>query len=271
MQHRTRAPAEDVGFNGRLAATLTRQVGSMWAVYVTTVFVLTWISLATWGFLRDVDPYPFPFLLFMTNVVQLLLVFIILVGQQILGRASDRRALKTYDDAESIFQQVTLLHDHLADQDRILTQGIALVESEPHPWIKERKVTSPATVKAQMVGFNGRIAAWITERVGSMWAFYAAALFQFGWMGLALVGIISFDPYPFAFLLFMSSLAQLILMFVIMVGQEVLGRAGDTRAQQTYLDTEAILHECKRLQTHLTAQDRVIVELCEHINKELPK
>jgi uncharacterized membrane protein len=268
MQHRTRAPDEDVGFNGRLAATLTKQVGSMWAVYFTTVFVLTWITLATWGFLRGLDPYPFPFLLFLTNVVQLLLVFIILVGQQILGRANDRRALKTYDDAESIFHQVTRLHDHLAEQDRILTRGVALAESagEPHPWIKEHRVTPPATVKAQLVDFNGRIAAWITERVGSMWAFYAAALFQFGWMGLALVGIISFDPYPFAFLLFMSSLAQLILMFVIMVGQEVLGLASDTRAQQTLLDSEAILHECKRLQTHLTAQDRIIVELCDYIN-----
>jgi uncharacterized membrane protein len=271
MQHRSRAPDEAVGFNGRLAATLTKQVGSMWAVYCTTIFVLSWISFATWGFLRNLDPYPFPFLLFLTNVVQLLLVFIILVGQQILGRASDRRALKTYDDAEAIFGQVTRLHDHLAEQDRILTRGIALLEREPHPWLTQRKVSPPATVKRQLVGFNGRIAAWITERVGSMWAFYAAALFQFGWMGLALVGIISFDPYPFAFLLFLSSLAQLILMFIVMVGQGVLGLAGDRRAQQTFLDAEAILHECIRLQHHLTAQDRVIVKLCDYINKNVPE
>jgi uncharacterized membrane protein len=111
-------------------------------------------------------------------------------------------------------------------------------------------VTPPATVKEQHTGLNGRIAAWITERVGSMWAFYVATVFQFGWIGLAQAGVITFDPYPFAFLLFLSSLAQLIFMFIIMVGQEVLGRAGDKRAEQTYLDGEAVLHECKRLQEH---------------------
>jgi len=96
-----------------------------------------------------------------------------------------------------------------------------------------------------------------------MWAFYAASVFQFGWIFLAQIGVIRFDPYPFAFLLFLSSVAQLIFMFIIMVGQEVLGGAGDKRAEQTFLDGVAVLHECARLQQHLTAQDSVIVELCE--------
>jgi uncharacterized membrane protein len=37
-----------------------------------------------------------------------------------------------------------------------------------------------------------------------MWAFYLAAIGQFGWMALAQFGVIKFDPYPFAFLLFIS-------------------------------------------------------------------
>lgn len=268
-----RSEDEYVGVNGRLAAALTRRAGSMSVVYVTIVFILVWMGLATFGPLRGVDPYPFPFLLFMGNVVQLLLVFVILVGQQVLGRAADKRARQTYEDAEAILRDVTRLHDHLAEQDIILNRGIALVERHPHPWIAQRKVTPPATVKDQHIGVNGRIAAWITERVGSMWAFYVATVFQLGWMGLAQAGVITFDPYPFAFLLFLSSLAQLIFMFIIMVGQEVLGRAGDRRAEQTYLDGEAVLHECERLQEHLTAQDRLIVALCgyieEHAGQEL--
>ena len=104
-----------------------------------------------------------------------------------------------------------------------------------------------------------------------MWAFYVAAIFQFGWIALAELGVITFDPYPFAFLLFISSLLQLIFMFVIMVGQDVLGRAGDQRAQQTLLDTEAIVHECRRLQQHLTAQDKVIVDICEYISEHAPE
>ncbi len=216
------------------------------------------------------DPYPFPFLLFIGNVVQLLLVFVILVGQQVIGRAADKRSLQTYEDAEGIFTEVVQLHDHLLEQDHILARGISLVETQPHPWIAERKVTPPATVADQYVGLNGRIAAWVTRRVGSMWAFYVAALFQFGWIGLSVSGVITFDPYPFAFLLFLSSLAQLIFMLVIMVGQEAIGRAGDKRAQQTYLDAEAVLHECARLEEHLTAQDRVLLEICGYIAAHAP-
>jgi hypothetical protein len=144
------------------------------------------------------DPYLFPFLLFIGNVVQLLLVFVILVGQQVIGRTADKRSLQTYEDAEGIFTEVVQLHDHLLEQDHILARGISLVETQPHPWIAERKVTPPATVADQYVGLNGRIAAWVTRRVGSMWAFYVAALFQFGWIDLSVRGVVTFDPSPFA-------------------------------------------------------------------------
>ena len=254
-----------------LAAWMTRKVGSMWAVYFTLTFVVGWMVLASWGPLHGVDPYPFPFLLFMGNVTQLLLVFVILVGQGVLGRTTDKRSVETYKDAEAILRDVSELHEHLAEQDKILTRGVSLVASEPHPWIEQRKAIKPPRVRDAYIGLNGRIAAWITRQVSTMWAFYVAAIFQFGWIALAEAGAITFDPYPFAFLLFISSLLQLIFMFVIMVGQDVLGRAGDQRAQQTLLDTEAIVHECRRLQQHLTAQDKVIVEICQYISENAPE
>ncbi len=266
-----RTSDEHIGFNGMIAAWMTKRVGSMWVVYFTCIFVLGWIVLATWGLLHHLDPYPFPFLLFMGNVVQLLLVFVILVGQGVLGRAADKRALQTYKDAEAILHQVTLLHKHLLEQDKILNEGVSLVESDPHPWIEQRRAAKAPRVEEMYVGVNGRIGAWITRQVSTMWAFYVAAVFQFGWIGLAEVGIIKFDPYPFAFLLFISSLLQLIFMFVIMVGQDVLGQAGDQRAQQTFLDGEAILHECRRLQHHLTAQDKAIVRICAYIKENAPQ
>jgi uncharacterized membrane protein len=162
------------------------------------------------------------------------------------------------------------LHSHLQEQDTILNQGIELAESEAHPWVKERGAIRPATVQAQYVGVNGRIAAFITEAVSTMWAFYAAGVLQLGWIALAEAGIIKFDPYPLAFLLFISSLLQLIFMFVIMVGQDVLGRSGDQRATQTLNDADAILHECRRLQLHLTAQDTAIMAICAYIEANAP-
>ena len=260
-----------LGLNARLGLFLTSKVGSMWSVYITIVFVFVWIGLASIGPLHKTDPYPFPFLLFLGNLVQLVLVFVILVGQGVLGRSSDQRSERTFKDAETILSEVLTLHAHLVEQDKILNKGVDLVKSEAHPRVKERETLTPTTVKAQYIGLNGRIAAAITKTVSTMWAFYFAVLFQFGWIGLALAGIITFDPYPFAFLLFISSLLQLVFMFVIMVGQDVLGRAGTQRAEQTYLDAEAVVHECRRLQRHLTEQDKAIVAICNYIESEAPQ
>ncbi len=59
---------EHVGLNGRLAATITRNVGTMWAVYIAVFIQITWMVLATLGFWRFArDPYPFAFLLFLSN------------------------------------------------------------------------------------------------------------------------------------------------------------------------------------------------------------
>lgn len=263
---------EHVGFNGRLAAWVTKFVGSMWVVYFVVAFTLVWMALATWGPLHPVDPYPFPFLLFMGNVVQLMLVFIILVGQGVLGAAAERRALQTYVDAEAILHEMERLHDHMVKQDQILNRGIKLVDTSPHPWIAQRRMVKPTRVAAHHVGINGRIGAFLTSKVSSMWAFYLSAVLQFGWIGLATWGFLrSVDPYPFPFLLFISSLLQLIFMFVIMVGQGVLGQAGDNRAHQTYLDAEAILHECGRLQHHLTAQDKALAKICGYISDHAPE
>ena len=61
--------------------------------------------------------------------------------------------------------------------------------------------------------------------------------------------------------------AQLLLMFVIMVGQQVIGRSADKRSAQTYLNAEAVLRSCERLQAHLRAQDLAIRHVVEHVQR----
>ncbi|GAB2724296.1 DUF1003 domain-containing protein [Kitasatospora kifunensis] len=252
---------EQIGVNGAIAAALTRWVGSMPALYTALVIVGGWMALATWGPLHQADPYPFPFLLFLDNVVQLILCLVILVGQRVLGAAADRRAVQTYENAEAIFEQVADLQGHLDRHDRALSRGVSLLEATPHPWIQRHRVQPPPQAIDHAVTLNGRIAAWLTQRLGTVWAFYLAAGTQVVWIVMAQLGLQRFDPYPFAFMSFLSTLAQLIFMIVIMVGQDVLSRAADRRSEQTYLDAEAILHECGRMKARLTAQDRVIDSL----------
>jgi uncharacterized membrane protein len=147
----------------------------------------------------------------------------------------------------------------------------------PHPHTEQRKLQPPPKVADQHIGLNGRIGAAITRRVGTMWAVYLAFVFMVSWMvlaGFAWGPLHNIDPYPFAFLLFLGNIVQLLLMFVIMVGQQVLGAASDKRAVVTYQDAEAILHECLQMQEHLTAQDSALertLQRLEHLEASLRK
>ncbi|MFE0459488.1 DUF1003 domain-containing protein [Kitasatospora sp. NPDC058965] len=262
---------ERIGINGAMAAALTRVVGSMPALYVVLAVFACWMVLATVGPLHQVDPYPFGFLLFLDNVVQLALCLAILVGQRVLGMAADRRSVQTYESAETIFERVADLQEHLDRHDRMLGRGMSLLESSPHPWIERHRVQRPPQAVDQLTTLNGRIAAWLTTRLGSMWAFYLAAVTQLLWIGLSALGVQRFDPYPFAFMSFLSTLAQLLFMIVIMVGQDVLGQAADRRSEQTLLDAEAILHECRRMKARLVAQDRVIESLADYTSAQVTR
>lgn len=256
---------EQIGLNGVIAVRLTRSVGSMPALYAVLVIVGGWMVLAAWGPLHRLDPYPFRFLLFLDNVVQLVLCLVILVGQRVLGVAADHRAVQTYENAEAIFEQVVDLQGHLDRHDRALSRGVSLLEWSPHPWIERHRVQPPPQAIDQAVTVNGRIAARLTQRLGTMGAFYLAAGTQVAWIVLAAAHVQRFDPYPFAFMSFLSTLAQLIFMIVIMVGQDVLGRAADRRSEQTFLDAKAILHECRRMKARLTTQDRILASLTSYV------
>jgi hypothetical protein len=57
---------------------------------------------------------------------------------------------------------------------------------------------------------------------------------------------------------------QLVLLPVIIVGQNIQAKASDDRAIATYEDAGAILEEAKEIQVHLSAQD---AELTALVNK----
>ncbi|WP_157186830.1 DUF1003 domain-containing protein [Nocardia jiangxiensis] len=261
---------ERIGVNDAVAAAVTRSVGSMPTLYLVLVAFTVYAALATWWPpLHRADPYPFPFLLFLNNVAQLVLCLVILVGQRVLSAAADRRSVQTYENTEMVFQQVVDLQAHLDRQDRELSRGLSLLESSPHPWIEQHRVQDPPQAADQAVTFNDRIAAWLTTRLGSVWAFYLAAGTQILWIVLAQTGVQRFDRYPFLFMTFLSSLAQLVFMIVIMVGQDVLGRTGDRRSEQTFLDAQAVLHECRRMKQRFIAQDRVIDSLTGYVTGQV--
>jgi hypothetical protein len=130
----------------------------------------------------------------------------------------------------------------------------------PHPRISARKVTGPPKVadveKAEETApwydrFNAAVAVKITKGVGTMWCAYAFAALAFVSLPSAIrsgnaVILVSWISQTFL---------QLVLLSIIMVGQNVLAAAADRRAEATYEDADAVLHTSLDIQRHLEAQD----------------
>jgi hypothetical protein len=141
----------------------------------------------------------------------------------------------------------------------------------PHPRLAERKLHGPVKVHEQAKGFqpgaslvqriNARVGLFITVVVGTMWCAYVFA-------GIALVSLRDNLHSTALFILWLSSsFLQLVLLPIIIVGQNIQARAADKRAEDTYKDADAVLHEAMQIQEHLQAQDATIARILAEVNK----
>ena len=133
----------------------------------------------------------------------------------------------------------------------------------PHPRIRQRHQQGPAKTTEMRLGFNGRVGVFITTVVGTMWAAYIFTVLALISLPAALhtgdtVIIVAWIAQTFL---------QLVLLPIIIVGQNVQSAAADRRSEQTYSDAEAILAECVQLQAHLKAQDDVLDDLVTRFEK----
>jgi hypothetical protein len=131
----------------------------------------------------------------------------------------------------------------------------------PHPHIADRKKSGPPKTTDEHVGFNGKVALILTTVVGTMWCAYAFAL-------LALVALPSATGSPLLLIQWVSqTFIQLVMLSVIMVGQNILSRASDKRADMTYQDADATFHESQQIQAHLLEQDAAINTMLDKVTK----
>lgn len=115
------------------------------------------------------------------------------------------------------------------------------------------------TVQARL-GLQDRIALAVTGAIGTMYAVYVFAVFMAGWMlWQVAMGRQAFDPYPFAFLLFMGNIVQLLLMPLIMVGQNLQSRHTEVRSEEEFNTVGKIFHDLEAALAHLDAQDRELL------------
>lgn len=136
-------------------------------------------------------------------------------------------------------------------------------EHQPSPRIAARKEAGVPKIADQHVGINGRIALIVTTAVGTMWCAYAFAVVAF----VALPDALNSGSILPMVQWFSQTFIQLVMLSVIMVGQNIQGRASDKRAEMTYQDADAILHESLQIQAHLKAQDDALGLLLDKVGR----
>ncbi|KKS33088.1 MAG: Membrane protein-like protein [Candidatus Amesbacteria bacterium GW2011_GWA2_42_12] len=92
-----------------------------------------------------------------------------------------------------------------------------------------------------------RTALLITSIIGSMYFVYFCLLSILIWIGWQIVSTRPFDPYPFAFLLFVTNITQLILTPLIVVGQNIQNRREHLRAEEEYKTTKTMHQDIEKI------------------------
>jgi len=145
----------------------------------------------------------------------------------------------------------------------------SLYEYVAHPHIAHRKAHGPIKVADQhstdtaVARFNTRLALAVTKIVGSMWCAYAFGILDLFSLPSAIRGgtatLISWIAQTFL---------QLVLLSIIMVGQNVQADAADKRSEATFKDAEALLYGQEKVGEHLAAQDALLKKIAAALKIE---
>jgi hypothetical protein len=142
----------------------------------------------------------------------------------------------------------------------------------PHPYTVERLEHRDPPVKTAdlyrektSTKLNAWLAVKITDGVGTMWCAYVFAVIAFLGLPAALKpggeGIIPWIAQTFL---------QLVLLSIIIVGQNIAAASSDKRAEHTFKDAEAILSEAIEIQKHLQMQDEKLIDALHVALSRLP-
>ena len=132
-----------------------------------------------------------------------------------------------------------------------------------------RNVNTEATEKLSTLD---RLACWITSRVGTMGFFLIVLTWTVIWLGWNLLapGALQFDPpIAFVFWLFISNLIQLLLMPLIMVGQNVQGRHSELRADHDLEVNVKAEGEIEVILEHLEYQNTILIAMVKKLGVSL--
>ena len=114
-----------------------------------------------------------------------------------------------------------------------------------------------------------RLACLITRHVGTMGFFLIILTWTVVWLGWNLLAPseLQFDPpMAFVFWLFISNMIQILLMPLIMVGQNIQGRQADARSEHDLEVNVKAEKEIEVILTHLEYQNSLLMQMMQKMD-----
>lgn len=135
---------------------------------------------------------------------------------------------------------------------------------------KKRAVRAPHIEHKTSLSFFENLAVKTTKSVGSLGFFVLLFIWTLGWLLWNLYAPLSlrFDPAPaFVIWLILSNIIQLMLLPLIMVGQNFEGRFSELRAQADFEINKTSAREIEVIIAHLENQNELLLELIKKVDK----
>lgn len=147
----------------------------------------------------------------------------------------------------------------------------------PHFQHDHPPVRNANEVAAEKISPLDRLALKITDKVGSMGFFLIIFFWTVIWTGFNIVAkyvpslhLPQFDPFPaFVDYLLISNVIQILLMPLIMVGQNIQGRHSETRAELDFEINQKAEKEVMAVMHHIEHNTRLLIHLMKHLECKL--
>jgi len=114
----------------RLAIKITHGVGTIGFFFILTIWTLCWLLWNLYGPLElrfDLAP-AFVIWLFASNIIQLILLPLIMVGQNLEGKFAEQRAQADFEINQKAEHEIEVIIAHLENQNELLLELIRKAE-----------------------------------------------------------------------------------------------------------------------------------------------
>jgi uncharacterized membrane protein len=139
-----------------------------------------------------------------------------------------------------------------------------------------KKGVAPNDAVQENLSRLDKLAVVVTDRIGTMGFFLIIFGWTVLWCGYNIIAskvhslhLHAFDPFPaFVAYLLISNVIQILLMPLLMVGQNLQGRHSEARAENDYLVNQKAFADTERILKQLEAQGEQMLRI-EQMNKQI--